>query len=246
MVHAALQISHAEKQQRAAEKRRMLLTFLASGESYTTLQIISDLLKVSDDTALRLVKKLVAEQILRADLKAVPFSNLKLYGITAHGLGITDGSHPKCKEFYPGTLNPSFLMHHLDGQRVRIALERAGWTAYVPGKLLYVENEKRLKALPDALATRPDGKVIAIEIERHIKSHKRMTEVVAAHLKQILEKKYSFVYYFTPHNAGLERVFKSIEFVKFDSEKIMINDSHRARFIICDIGEKSSESVTIK
>jgi DNA-binding Lrp family transcriptional regulator len=230
VVHAALQISYSEKQQRAAEKRRILLDFLASGEVYTTLSIISTLLKTSEDTALRLVKKLTDEKILRADLKAVPFSNLKVYGITAHGLAITENAHAKCREFYPGSLNPSYLMHHIEGQKVRITLERAGWNNYIPGKLLYVENEKRMKSLPDALITRPDGKIVAIEIERTIKSHKRMMEVVGAHIQQIVAGHYTAVYYFTPHLSGLERLMNRVESVQCGSEKIKLNDSHRARF----------------
>lgn len=235
MLNPALKMSYQEKQKRAADKRRVLLGFLASGEVYTTLSIVAELLQITERTALRLLKTLTAEKILRADLKAVPFSNLKIYGITAHGIGITESAHPRCREFFTGTINPNYLAHHLEGQHIRITLERAGWTDFVPGKLLYIDNEKRLKALPDALVTRPDGRRIAIEIERNIKSHKRMAEVVGAHLQQIIAGHYALVHYFTPHQSALERVFQRVDFVIVGAEKIKLNDSHRARFKIFDI-----------
>jgi hypothetical protein len=176
--------------------------FLASGEIYTTLAIAAELLQTTERTALRLLKTLIAEKILRADLKAVPFSNLKIYGITEHGIGITESAHPRCREFRIGATNPNYLAHHLEGQHIRIILERAGWTDYVPGKLLYVDNIQRLKKLPDALVTRPDGRRVAVEIERFVKSQKRMAGIIGAHLHQILAGHYDIVYYSLPSSRA--------------------------------------------
>lgn len=235
MLNPALKMSYQEKQERAADKRRVLLGFLASGEVYTTLSIVAELLQTTERTALRLVTKLVAEKSLRADLKAVPFSNLKIYGITAHGIGITESAHPRCREFFTGTINPNYLAHHFEGQHIRIGLDRAGWTNYVPGKLLFVENSQRLKKLPDALATTPTGHRVAVEIERHVKSQKRMSEIIGSHLQQIIGGHYSLVYYFTSHQNALERVFKSVEFVIVGGDKVKLTELHRARFKILDI-----------
>jgi hypothetical protein len=235
MLNPALTMTYAQKQQRAADKRRLLLAFLASGEVYTTVQIAAELLQASPLTAWRLLQAMVAEKSLKVDEKPVPFSSLKIYGVTAHGIGITVSAHPRCREFFPGTTSPSYLAHHLEGQHIRIILERAGWTDYVPGKLLYVENGQRLKKLPDALATRPDGRRVAVEIERNVKSEKRMTDMVGGHLAQIVAGHYDLLYYFTPHEDALQRVFQKVENVVVDSEKVKLTDSHRARFKILDI-----------
>ena len=234
MLNPALSMTYAQKQERAANKRRLLLDFLASGESYTSPAIVAELLQTTERTARRFLNSLSEEKILRADLKAVPFSNLKIYGLTAHGIGITANAHPKCREFFTGSLNPNYLAHHLTGQQIRIKLERAGWSNWVPGKLLYVDNALRLKKLPDALATRPDGQRCAIEVERFCKSQKRMALIIAEHLKQILASHYAVVYYFSPTPDTLKRLFQSIEFVILDGEKKRLSEANRTRFKILD------------
>lgn len=235
MLNPALSMTYAQKQQRAADKRRLLLAFLASGECYTSPAVVAELLQTTERTARRFLNALTEEMILRADSKAVPFSNLKIYGITAHGIALTESAHPSCREFFTGTLSPLYLAHHIEGQHIRIILERAGWADYVPGKLLYVENGQRLKKLPDALVTRPDGRRVAIEIERQVKSTKRMTDMVGGHLAQIIAGHYDIVYYFTPHQAALKRVFQAVEFVIVDGDKVKLTESHLARFKIFDI-----------
>lgn len=234
MLNPALSMTYAQKQQRAADKRRLLMSFLASGECYTSPVIVAELLQTTERTAQRLLKTLAEEKILRAE-KVIPFSSLKIYGITEHGIGITESAHPRCREFRIGTTNPHYLAHHLEGQHIRLTLERAGWTDYVPGKLLYVDNSQRLKKLPDALVTRPDGRRVAVEIERFVKSQKRMAGIIGAHLHQILAGHYDIVYYFTSHQVALDRVIQAVEYVFVDGEKIKLTESHRARFKNFDI-----------
>jgi hypothetical protein len=223
-------MTYSEKQARNAQKRALLLGFLASGEVWTTLAVAAELLQATERTALRLLQSLIQEKLLKVDEGVVPHSNLKLYGITSHGVAMTGNAHPQAREFQLGRTNPSWVEHHTQGQLIRIRAEQAGWTNWVPGKLLMVENTARLKKLPDALSTRPDGRQVAIEIERYIKSHKRMADVIGAHLQQIVGKKYDFVYYFCPNKAALDRAFAKVEFVVIDSNKIKLQDSHRARF----------------
>lgn len=237
---AALTMTYAEKQARAEFKRRTLLSFLASGEVWTTLTVVAQLLNTTERTALRLLQSLVAEHLLKVDIGIVPHSNLKLYGITAHGLAVCDTSHDKCKEFAIGRTNPSFVTHHLQSQLVRICMERAGWTDFVPGKLLYSKSSKGQK-IPDFLASRPDSKKVAGEIERYCKSPKRMADVIGGHLQQIVAGKYDFVYYFVPNKAAQQRAFDRVDFVVVDSNKIKLNESHRARFKIFEIESYKGE-----
>lgn len=241
MVSPALRMSYPEKQARAAQKRAVLLGFLASGEVWTTLSVSGELLQATERTALRLLQSLTKEKLLKVDEGVVPHSNLKLYGITSHGIAATETAHPQAREFQIGRTNPSWVEHHVQGQLIRIRAEKAGWTSWVSGKLLMVENTARLKKLPDALATRPDGRQVAIEIERYIKSHKRMADVVGAHLQQIVQKKYDIVYYFTPSKAALDRAFARVGFVVVDGNKIKLQDSHRARFKTFEIKSYQGE-----
>ena len=230
-LHPSLQMTFAKKMERNAEKRATLLSFLCSGESYTTLSIVSILLRVSERTAQLLLKKLVEEKLLRVDARASPYSRIKLYGITQHGIALTQTAHPDCKEFFAGKTNPSYIDHHITGQRVRISLTNIGWRDYVPGKILMLNNsERKNKAIPDAMVTRSDGRRVAIEIENNIKSKTRMAMSIASHLRQILENKYDFVYYYTPHLAALNRAFSTIIYVRMDDGWVKLSDLHRARF----------------
>jgi len=235
-LHPALKMTYTQKIERAAHKRTVLLDFLASGEVFTTVAMAAELLQISEQTVQPMLKRLVAEQILRVDTKAVPFSKLKLYGITVHGLALTESANPMCNEFRVGRTKPGFLGHHLDCQFVRIVMQqRNGWTNWVPDKLLRGENSKRLNTIPDGLATMPDGRRVAVEIELNIKSKPRMTDMMAGHIHQMVKGHYSKVYFFTPHLAALKRVFKSVEAIKMDGFLVKISEYHRSRFILMDI-----------
>lgn len=241
MTNPAFHMTYLEKQERHSQKRACLLQFLASGEVYTTLKVAAQLLQASERTTLRLLQKLVEEKLLKVDLKVMPHTSLKLFGISEFGLAMTETANLKAKPFMLSRTNPSWVQHHVDGQLIRIKAEVQGWKNYLPGKLLMVENTARLKKLPDALITRPDGRKVAIEIERYVKSRKRMEDVIAAHLSQIVDKKYDFVYYFTPHKPALDRAFAAVQFVAMDTKKIQLNDTHRARFKTFDLQKWNGE-----
>lgn len=236
-LHPALKMPYTEKMERAEQKRKLVLDFLASGEIFTTAAVAAELLQLNEQTIMRMFNRLAAEQLLRVDPKAIPFSKLKLWGITAHGLALTKSANPRCHEFRVGRTKPAFLEHHLDCQRVRIALQNNGWTNWVPDKLLRIENSKRLKKIPDALAVCPDGVRVAIEIERNIKSKSRMQEMMAGHIRQLEEDRYDAIHYFTPHLDALKRVFQSVTAVQLNGVYEKVTETYRSRFVFIDINK---------
>ena len=239
-MHEALKMSPAQRGQRAVEKKAALLGFLCSGEQWTTLPVVAELLKCSERNALRLLQKLVAEKLLKVDDSIMKFTRQKLYGVSDHGIAVV-GFEVNMKAFGIGRTNPSYVAHHIESQLIRIRAEQAGWTAWVPGKALMVSNAQRLKKLPDSLATRPDGRRAAIEIDRYVKSTKRLTDIVGAHLSQIVDKHYDVVYYFTPYAEAKTRAFSKIDFVVVGNQKIKLNDSHRSRFKVFDLANWKGE-----
>ena len=235
-LHPSMRMTRAQKLARAEDKRRLVMDFLGSGEVYSTISVLARLMGVSEQTAQPVLKRLVEEKMLKVEKNAIPFSNLKLWGISAHGLALTETSHPKCPEFSVGKTSASFVAHHIEGQHVRLDLELAGWTNYIPGKLLMVENSQRKnKCIADAQVTRPDERLAAIEIERHVKSRARLALVIAAHLQQIVEKRYEYVYYFTPHRVALERAFLLVLAIRMDGAWVKLTAAHRSRFKILDM-----------
>lgn len=239
-MHEALKMSPAQRGRRSVEKKAALLGFLCSGEQWTVLPVVAELLKCSERNALRLLQKLVTEKLLKVDDCIMVYTRQKLYGVTDHGIAVV-GLDVSMRAFGIGRTNPSYVPHHVESQLIRIRAEQAGWTDWVPGKALMVQNSQRLKKLPDSLATRPDGRRCAVEIERYVKSPKRLTDIVGAHLSQIVDKHYDVVYYFTPHAEAQIRAFNKIDFVVVGNQKIKLNDSHRSRFKVFDLSSWKGE-----
>jgi hypothetical protein len=237
--HILKKMTRAEVLARVEEKRNALLRFLCSGEVYTSLQIAAAVMGVSERSARDTLKALVRDRLIKVDA-GLP---QKVYGLSAHGIAMTEGAHPACREFQAGKLNPSYLNHHIQTQWARLVAEAAGWTEWIPGRVLYAENEKRLKKLPDAIAKRPDGRMVALEVENFTKSNKRIAVVIGLHLQQITAGHYQLVYYLTPHPKAQRRAFDKISVVPINSknekkngvQKITLTDAHRRRLIVRDM-----------
>jgi hypothetical protein len=233
-------MSHQQKQERAKLKRNTLLCFLASGEVYTTVTIVSELLQISERTALRLLQSLEHDKLIKVDQKIIPNSNLKLYGITDHGLSIA-GAAENIKPFELGRTNPSYVKHHTQSQHIRIIADRNGWSNWTPEKLLYAPNASRLKKIPDFLMTRPDGLKACGELERYCKSPRRLSVAMSGHLMNILQQRYDLIYYFVPDRAAQERAFNRVKFISLEGNKVALNDTHRSRFKIFEISKWKGE-----
>lgn len=243
MMSPALKMTARERQERNLQKRNLLLSFLASGEVYTVLFVIALLLRTSERNALRLLQRMIVERLIVVEPDVMQNSNLKLYGITSHGLAMTPDAHAGAREHHLGRTNPKFINHHVQSQIVRVRAQQAGWMDWTPGKILMTRNERRLKTMPDSLATRPDGRRCAIELENWVKSRKRLCDVVSGHLTQVINGKYDVVYYFCPRKitAALQRALDKIEHVRIDGSKVKLNDIHRSRFKVFAIEDWRGE-----
>lgn len=221
-------MSYAQKMARAEVKKQILLQFLASGEVYTTTQLAARLLYCSTRAASTTLESLAMARALKTENHMVGSHKTTIWGITAHGLALSDKTGGAAFEL--GRTNPAYIPHHIQTQSARIAAEVAGWTNWVPGKILYGTG---LKKVPDALATNPAGDIVAIEIERHAKTLKRYEEVMGQHLQELSNRKWKYVHYLCPEVAlasRIENIFSKIESVKVGSSKETIEQKHRDRF----------------
>lgn len=214
----------------AIQKEEKLLGFLATGEVWTTKEVVADLLQMSERSALRLLQRLVREKKLKVDVP--DNSKVKVYGLTQKAIFETETAHPSVKEFQLGHVSAGYVSHHVITQKIRVAAERAGWTDWQCGKILMGLNEARLKKIPDSIGRRKDGRLIAIETENSLKSRARMPDIVQQHLVQIADGKYEAVYYFVKNAKTIESfnsLLDSIEFVELAGEKKRFAD-YRSRF----------------
>lgn len=221
-------MTHQERQARASEKRERLLGFLASGEVWTSTQLAAEVLRVSRPVALNTLTSLGKEKALVSESHMIAGRTQKIWGITSHGLALA-GLADVVPAFQLGRTNPSHIQHHLLTQQARIAAESAGWGGWVPGKLLYT---RELRKVPDAAVTAPSGKRVAVEIERYIKSHKRYADIIAAYLRDIKDGHLDEVHYLSPSglHVPLEKVFRGIKTFSFAGEQVQVEERHQNRF----------------
>ena len=232
-------MKYLERMARAQEKRHAILQFLGSGETYTTRAVTARLLKTSEMSADRTLQALTRDGCLKTEWHQVNSRKVLIFGISAHGLALANQAIGK--EFELGRTNSSYISHHLQTQKARLQAEEAGWQNWIPGKILYNQN---LLKVPDALGTRPDGTLVAVEIERHIKSRKRYESIISAHLQNISQKKFDEVHYLSEGGLHIKvkAIFDAIQYIPVKGERVKLEQKHRDRFKFFDLktwpGEK--------
>ncbi|MFO1380752.1 MAG: hypothetical protein U1F55_14920 [Chitinivorax sp.] len=177
-----------------AEKRAALLTFLASGEVYTCVEVVAELLQVSRPVAFQTCQSLVELCALKSEAHWVNGRKRIIYGITAHGAALS-GADGGRAVFDLGRTNSAWISHRIETQLMRLRAQRSGWTEWLPERALLGAG---MRKVPDALATAPDGRRVAIEIERHAKTSKRYAEIIHAYLLEIKAGRIDCVEYVTP------------------------------------------------
>ena len=160
--------------------------------------------------------------------------NIEVFGIRAAGIEmVRDRVKPKLpsQKFLKNRVNPASLEHHLDQQRLRIVAERTGWTCWRKGSL----GRKIVKGenYPDAIAVKPDGTIVAVELERTAKDIARYHKIIVAHLESRKQRLWDEIYYIFPDNALLERVkkmFDEIKVLNYLGNSIQFTNEYRSCF----------------
>lgn len=225
-------MTYPQQQARAAVKRKLTLDFLASGEQFFNAEIASILLSTSRSSGLRTLASMVKDGELKTEEHFIKGRKTVLYGITTHGLAMADVFNQNPFELGK---NPSYLTHHFQTQLARLKAEDQGWTDWKPGKTLH---DQGLKKIPDALATSPAGKRVAIEIERNIKTPKRYAEIIGAHLLGCSNKTWDEIHYLTPDGVSgrLHKLFLSIKKVNVPGlGELILEPTYYNRFKFYDL-----------
>jgi hypothetical protein len=221
--------SFEERRTRSHAKRSAILRFLRD-ETWSNLANLTSIAKLSEPATFKTLQQMERDQMLFRH--KVPELRLSLWGITPQGLAFSWGETEAMEArpyFEPSKISIMTIHHYLDVQRARLAAERAGWINWIPGHRLPMNIKKR----PDAVATDPYGQVIAIEVERSIKTLKRYEAIVAIYLQSIKRGDYAMVHYICPHPEfapRLSRVLALIKSVPVAGERVPITDRHLARF----------------
>ncbi len=216
----------------------LILNYLFS-EIWTHISMIVELLPKLNMTQIRAVldELSTAKMIRSIEVSFLENSASEIWGITSYGmtrmqekLGMSDSR----RAFTKRSINPTSVNHKLDLQRIRIQAERGGWRDWTKSSSSD-HIVRRGYAYPDAVATRPDGMKVAIEIERTIKSKKRYPRIMASHLYSRKLGKWDRIYYMCPTvqiKSRLERIFSEVAEVAVSGSIVKMTDSHREPFQI--------------
>lgn len=238
-------MNNIERRERNHEKIRILLNFLKE-ETYSDFNTLMMIFGFkSHPPLIRLLKKVETMGLIQKHVHESRASRISLWGITADGLAVilTDDDKVMPARFEPSRLTGWSLDHHLDNQIVRLTLEKNGATEWINGDRSTFLSQYSVKHRPDGLISLPDGRLIAVETERRIKTKARYQSIMASHLLAINDKKWRYAFYVTPDEAKkrtLKIIFDSITAVIVKNQHVTLEPKHRDVFRFYTVNELKS------
>lgn len=234
--------SFNERQTRNSEKIRQLLNFLKE-ETYSDFKTLMLLFSFRDHKSLySLLAKTERMGLIQKHVLESRTMKISLWGITSDGLAVVLTPDDKIfpARFEPSKITGWTLEHHLDNQAARIILEKKGASGWINGDRTTFISQYHVKHRPDGLLTLPDGNVIAIETERHLKTKARYQSIIASHLLARTRKDWIYVFYIVPDHKkkrALELLFDSIRHVIINHRPVLLESRHRRVFYILTLSE---------
>jgi hypothetical protein len=233
-----------EADEKSLKNQQKILQFL-SQEKFSTVNVLQALLGLKTRAgAWKILSKMERDNLVKQHRYS---STLTLWGITIEGMHefildkqtIEDWSY-----FTPSKVSLLTLAHSLDVQRIHAICDQLGLTFKV-GRTLGSRSES--DKVPDAIIPVGD-EMIAVEVERTIKSRQRYDAIVYNYLKAIKAKQYHKVLYIMPDKKRCLQVKKA--FYNLGQITMTINgrkqtlmlesDKHLSFFYFIAIEEASS------
>ena len=228
--------NRAAQRERIEEKRSAVLSWLA-GESFTSPATLEKVLGLERNATYKTIQSMVRDGLVARHTIAHHGGRLHLVALTVHGSGMCiDPSNPgqEVRYYEQGRVAASSIAHQLDVQTARLKAENAGWTRWVPDqRCRQMASDRGWLKVPDAVAIDQAGELVAVEIERTIKSRKRYEAVISEYLQMVRQGHVSRVDYVTPDAAvapRLRAIFSSINSVLVKGERVQLSAHHHERF----------------
>jgi hypothetical protein len=237
----ALLHTAADRDARVSEKRARLLSFLRD-EVYSSAEVLSLVMGLESRQATHKSLVKFAQEALIVSHEVQYFGRrFLIWGITAHGQAMAfnlSSEKNRTAVFEPSRMSLQNLGHTLDVQRIRLRAEAAGWTAWRNGESLGKLPKDANR--PDALAISAAGIVIAVEVERTIKTRKRYEVILVNYLRAIKAEKIQLVVWVCPTRdfaARLRAIITGITHVRTEGKKVAIEPARHhshIRFLAYD------------
>ncbi|KGT86302.1 molybdopterin-guanine dinucleotide biosynthesis protein MobC [Erwinia typographi] len=230
-----LMTDDSARKTRNNEKITQLLNFLKE-ETWSDLATMKQLFQYQADRPLhRLLEKVEGMGLIQKHVFKSRLGNLALWGITQDGIAVVINPDDKVfpSRFEPSKLKGWNIDHHLDNQLVRLILEQKGATDWINGDRSNFLSRFNVRHRPDGLITLPNGRQIAIETERSLKTKARYQQIIASHLKARTESQWFYVFYIVPDDQkkrALLLLFDTIKHVIENNQHVTLEAKHRNVF----------------
>jgi len=228
----------AVRSHRKAQKEQALLRFLRQ-HIWSTQDILQQVMGLtSRQAAHKNLTNLEKQGLLRRHLYETLGGKLTVWGIThqgqAHAFQV--GTETIITTYFePSRVSEQTIHHQLDLQKLRLAAERTGWTNWVDGDRLNIQD-KNLKR-PDAIVRHPSGSLVAIECERTFKSLKRYEQILFQYLRWLKAGQIQEVIWLSPTEdmaKRLQAIITSIKEVRIQGQKVLIDpERHHTHLHFC-------------
>lgn len=214
--------SNADIQQRSAAKEQDVLAFLGSGEVWSSLPILTHVLKIGVHQTRVTLNRMVDKKLLKEE--TLP-DGLKIYGITNTGIALVK-DQTNSKAFCIGKTPLSTVKHHLLTQKVRLLFRSLKASAWLPGKAIYKDKNYHLKNVADG-SFRYQNLNCVLEVELSVKTDKRFKVVLGNYVLDMGSDQYGKplldrVYYFTPHPSLIEKLIDKLVPTEFRNRFVVI------------------------
>lgn len=227
--------TQSERLKRNHEKMRILLRFLKE-EIYSDFKTLMFLFDYKNKMPLyRLLDKVEKIGLIQKHVFESRTSKITLWGITNDGQTVVLTPEDKIfpARFEPSKITGWSLDHHLDNQLARLILEKKGATNWINGDRSTFLSQFNVKHRPDGLISLPDGRVIAIETERRLKTKARYQSIMASHLLARTQSHWFYVFYVVPDEQkkrALKLIFDSVPHVMVNNQHVTLEEKHRNVF----------------
>ncbi|MFP1853666.1 MobC family replication-relaxation protein [Lonsdalea quercina] len=233
---------YRERRARSYEKMRLLLTFLKE-ETYSDFKTLMLLFDYKNHKPLYLLlAKAIDMGFIQKQTFCTRMEKISLWGITNDGLAIVITPH---EDGFPARFEPSkvtgwTLMQRLNCQLARLLLEKKGAYGWISGADSTFRSRYEVSHRPAGVITLPDGTVIAVETERHLKTKARYQAIITQHLITRTQKLWMYVFYVVPDpqkKLALELLFNNIKHAIVNHQRIPLEAKHRNVFRVYTIEE---------
>lgn len=157
-----------------------------------------------------------------------------VWGITWDGI-CEIGELDENQKFEPSKFNEITAIHHYNLQELKLLLATKNLNL-VPVKRSSVGATEKT---PDGIVKK-DDKIIAIELERTVKTKNRYKAIWGGYIEDIRKGKYTNVQYFLPNTRtqNLLKIFEQTQTIIINKQSVPFTESLKQYFKFSDISEK--------